>query len=139
MLAWIFCKLMGLVGKAAHRFPPIEDRYHDRLIWVTEDNKCELEALLAGEILWTPGHTADSISLKRGSILFCGDAAMNGLPSQKRMTIWIENTADFEKSWEQMLATDADTIYPAHGKPFPKSDLAMYKSTIANVKLRKLK
>ena len=55
------------------------------------------------------------------------------------MTIWIENTADFEGSWEQMLLSDADTIYPAHGKPFPKSDLAKYKSAISRVKLRKLK
>ena len=42
-------------------------------------------------------------------------------------TIWIENIADFEKSWEQLISTNAETIYPAHGKPFPKSDLAKYK------------
>lgn len=103
------------------------------------ENKSELEALLEGEILFTPGDTSDSISLKLGDIIFCGDAAMNGLPSSKRLTIWIENTADFEKTWEQLISTDAATIYPAHGKPFPKSDLARYKGAISKIKLRNLK
>ena len=29
-LAWVFCKLMGMVGKAEHRFPVVEDKYNDR-------------------------------------------------------------------------------------------------------------
>ena len=137
--AWIFCKLMGLVGKSEHRFPPIEDCYNDRFIEISQENKSNLEALLEGEILFTPGHTSDSISLKHGDIIFCGDAAMNGLPSSKRLIIWIENITDFERSWEQLLLTDAETIYPAHGKPFPKRDLAKYKSVVSKIKLRKLK
>ena len=139
VFAWIFCKLMGLVGKSEHRFPAIEDHYEDRFIEITEENKHELETLLEGEIFFTPGHTSDSISLKLGDIIFCGDAAMNGLPSSKRLIIWIENVADFEKSWEQLISTDAKTIYPAHGKPFPKSDLGKYKSEISEIKLWKLK
>ena len=139
VFAWIFCKLMGLVGKSEHRFPPIEERYNDRFIEITEGNKSELEALLEGEILFTPGHTADSISLKLGDIIFCGDAAMNGLPSIKRLIIWIENVADFEKSWERLISTNVKMIYPAHGKPFPKSDLAKCKSATSKIKLRKLK
>ena len=85
--AWIFCKLMGLVGKSEYRFPSIEERYDDRFIEATMENKSELETLLEGEILFTPGHTSDSISLKLGNIIFCGDAAMNGLPSSKRLII----------------------------------------------------
>ena len=110
MFAWIFCKLMGLVGKSEHRFPPIEDRYNDRFIEITEENKNELESMLEGEILFTPGHTSDSISLKLGNIIFCGDAAMNGLPSSKRLIIWIENVTDFEKSWDQLISTDAEML-----------------------------
>ena len=139
MFAWVFCKLMGLVGKSEHRFPPIEEQYNNRFIEITERNKSDLEGLLEGEILFTPGHTSDSISLKLNNIIFCGDAAMNGLPSSKRLIIWIENVADFEKSWDQILSTNANTIYPAHGKPFPKSDLAKYKSVIAKITLKKLK
>ena len=48
--AWMFCKLMGLVGKAEHRFPPIEDCHNERFIEITEEKKSELEAMLEGEI-----------------------------------------------------------------------------------------
>ena len=139
LLAWIFCKLMGLVGKAEHRFPAIDDRYNDRFIEITEMNKDELENILQGEILFTPGHTADSISLKVDNIIFCGDAAMNDFPSIKRLIIWIEDKTEFEKSWDVLISKDADMIYPAHGKPFHKSDLVKYKKNIANIQLYKLK
>lgn len=139
MLAWIFCKLIGLVGKAEHRFPAIEDKYDSRFIEITEANKEELEKILKGKIVFTPGHTADSISLKVENVVFCGDAAMNGFPSIKRLIIWIEDIMDFEKSWEALIAENADTIYPAHGRPFPTSDLAKYKKYISKLRLRKLK
>lgn len=138
-LAWVFCKLMGLVGKAEHRFPVVDDEYNDRFIEITEANKAELEEILQGKILFTPGHTADSISLKMDNVIFCGDAAMNDFPSIKRLIIWIEDTADFEKSWDVLLAENADTIYPAHGRPFPRNDLAKYKNHISKIHLRKLK
>ena len=138
VLAWIFCKLMGLVGKAEHRFPVIEDKYDSRFIEITEVNKEELEKILQGKILFTPGHTADSISLKVENVIFCGDAAMNDFPSIKRLIIWIEDIIDFENSWGVLLAENADTIYPAHGRPFPTSDLAKYKKYISKLHLHKL-
>ena len=138
LLAWIFCKLMGIVGKAEHRFPTIEDKYDDRLIEITENNKNELEKILNGKILFTPGHTADSISLKVGKIVFCGDAAMNGFPSVKRLIIWIENVYQFKQSWNVLLNTDAEKIYPAHGMPFDKNDIRKYIHKIQNVRLRPL-
>ena len=138
LLAWIFCKLMGIVGKAEHRFPIIEDKYDDRFIEITKNNKNELEKILNGKILFTPGHTADSISLKVGKIVFCGDAAMNGFPSVKRLIIWIENVYQFKQSWNVLLNTDAEKIYPAHGMPFDKNDLRKYIHKIQNVSLRPL-
>ena len=137
-LAWIFCKLMGLVGKAEHRFPAIDDKYKDRFVEITENNKEELEKILQGKILFTSGHTADSISLKVDNIIFCGDAAMNDFPSIKRLVIWIEDTTDYEKSWDVLLAENADAIYPAHGRPFAVSDLAKYKKHISKLRLYKL-
>ena len=138
LLAWIFCKLMGIVGKAEHRFPTIEDKYDDRFIEITENNKNELEKILNGKILFTPGHTADSISLKVEKIVFCGDAAMNGFPSVKRLIIWIENVYQFKQSWDVILNTDAEKIYPAHGMPFDKNDIRKYIHKIQNVRLRPL-
>ena len=138
LLAWIFCKLMGLVGKAEHRFPAIEDKYDGRFIEITDANKEELEKILQGKILFTPGHTADSISLKVKNIIFCGDAAMNDFPSIKRLIIWIENIVDFEKSWDVLINENADIIYPAHGRAFPTSDLVKYKKYISKLHLYKL-
>ena len=138
-LAWIFCKLMALVGKSEHRFPVIEDKYNDRFIEITENNKSELEGILNGKILFTPGHTADSISLLVGKIMFCGDAAMNGFPSIKRLTIWIENMEQFKQSWDILLNEEAEMIYPAHGKPFDKNDIRKYIAEVPKVRLHSLK
>ena len=139
LLAWVFCKMMGFFGKAEHRFPAIPDKLDGRFIEITEENKAELEAKISGKIIYTPGHTCDSISLRVGNIIFCGDAAMNGFPSINRLIIWIENLKDFEESWETLIGSGADMIYPAHGKPFRVNDLERYKRRIADIKLRELK
>ena len=138
-LAWLFCQLMGLFGKAEHRFPKIDDRYDNRFVEITDNNKESLEEILGGKIICTPGHTKDSISLQVGNIVFCGDAAMNDFPSIRRLIIWIENLVEFEKSWERLIALDVDMLYPAHGRPFPKSDLMKYKKYISKIRLYKLK
>lgn len=139
LMAWIFCKLMRLVGKAEHRFPPIDDKFNDRFVELTESNKEELEKILQGKILFTPGHTEDSISLKIDNMIFCGDAAMNGFPSWKRLIIWIENIEQFEHSWKILLGEDVDWIYPAHGRFFCKNDLRKYIKEIQKIHLRPLK
>ncbi len=64
---------------------------------------------------------------------------MNGFPSWKRLIIWIENTKQFETSWEKLLNEEVDLIYPAHGNAFNKMDLRKYKSEIKNIHLRPLK
>lgn len=64
---------------------------------------------------------------------------MNGVPSFKRVTIWIEDKKDFQNSWEILIAEKADFIYPAHGKPFRSNDLKKYRNGISKVKLYKLK
>ncbi len=139
LFALIFCKLMGLVGKADHKFPKIEDKYNDRFIEINDHNIKELEEILEGKILFTPGHTKDSISLKLDNKIFCGDAAMNGIPSIHRLIIWIEDKIQYEKSWDIMIQENIEYIYPAHGKPFRKEDLMKYKKYISNIKLYKLK
>lgn len=121
-LALTFCKILKLLGKGEHRYPPVDRP--ERYIVLDESSKPGLEVLLAGTIINLPGHTIDSIGLllKDGS-LFCGDAAMNGFPSSNKITIWIENLQDFKKSWEIMIKLNPTKIYPAHGKPFLKEDL----------------
>ena len=59
-------------------------------------------------------------------------------PSIKRLIIWIEDTTNFEESWDVLLSENADTVYPAHGRPFTTSDLAKYKKHISKLRLYKL-
>ena len=124
LLAWLFCQILALVGKGEHRFPPIRKEFENRLITTDSEKFRQLE--FPYQILETPGHTADHISLLAGDKLFCGDAAMNGFPSIRRNIIWIENIADYRRSWQTMIASDAETVYPSHGRPFAKSDLVRY-------------
>lgn len=55
---------MKIVGKGKHLFPAVNGTYANRLISITKDNIAEIERMLSGKILFTPGHTTDSISLR---------------------------------------------------------------------------
>ena len=85
-------------------------------------------------VLATPGHTADSISLflPESKLLFCGDAAMNAPISAARHAIWIEDQADYGRSWDKMLALRPARVYPSHGLPFHPRDLARYRHFLDN-------
>ena len=119
--AFLFCQLMGLLGKGAHKYPPIQKQYLKRLIPI--DSPAFQAADFPFQIIRLPGHTADHIALLAGRKLFCGDAAMNGFPSQKHTIIWIENMQQYRRSWRKMMQLPVKTIYPAHGKPFPAGEL----------------
>ena len=71
--------------------------------------------------------------------IFCGDAAMNGLPSLHRITIWVENKKEFENSWKVLLDENVDYIYPSHGNRFKSNDLYKFKTEISKLKLYPLK
>ena len=136
-LAYLFCQVLALCSKGEHKFPTIREEFLPRLITTNSE---EFRALhLSFKILESPGHTADHISLLIGDKLFCGDAAMNILPSIKRVTIWIENLQQFKQTWEKIIAIAPQTIYPAHGNPFPVSDLEKYLPAFDKIKLRPLK
>lgn len=132
-LAWLFCQILALFGKGEHKYPPLNEDYMDRLI--TIDSPAFKALSLPFEVIETPGHTTDHISLLMDGILFCGDAAMNGFPSIKRTIIWIENLEDYKKSWEKMIGIISKMVYPAHGKPFTTKDLEKYRSYLDSIKL----
>jgi len=124
--------------KRDFRFPPVQ--VGDRAIFVD----CKKEQIFENmglpiRILFLPGHTSDSIGLyltETGEI-FCGDAAMNMLISPARHTIWIEDAAEFGRSWDKMLALKPTKIYPSHGKPFSPEDLRKYRHFMDGRKLIK--
>lgn len=76
---------------------------------------------IEGEILYTPGHSTDSISvLMSGGQVFCGDAAMNYLnfAGPRHRPIFLADAQLVFASWQKMLERGAKIFYPAHGKPF---------------------
>lgn len=144
-LALFFCKIMELFGKGEHRFTPINEIFFDRFIFTEEikkdeENNLTIEKIHGGKIIETRGHTCCSISLfLNNDILFCGDAAMNGLPSLYRATIWIENLKDYCESWEKIIKLKPKYIYPSHGKKFDVRDLEKYIAKVRKLKSYPLK
>jgi glyoxylase-like metal-dependent hydrolase (beta-lactamase superfamily II) len=109
----------------------------DRMIAVDSEEIQPFEDLnLPLKILHLPGHTADHIGLflKEPGIIFCGDAAMNAVISVARHTIWIDDKAEFGRSWDKMISYNAKKIYPAHGSPFSPSDLIKYRNYLERKK-----
>ncbi len=80
-----------------------------------------LEYGIPGRVLYTPGHSAGSVSvlLDTGEA-FVGDLAMNEFPLRLRpgLPIFAEDMEKVRDSWRRLLAEGAKTVYPAHGKPF---------------------
>ena len=135
-LAWLFCQSLALFGKGEHKYPPLKEEYTDRLI--TLDSPAFKALSLPFEVIETPGHTADHISMLKDGILFCGDAAMNNFPSIKRTIIWIEDLEQYKQSWEKMMELNPKMLYPAHGKPFPTADLKKYQDHLDRIHLYSL-
>ncbi len=133
--AVICFKLLEILRKGEHKFPRT-DRM-DRYIVLNDKTRSYLEETLSAVILDLPGHTKDSIGLFfYDGPLFCGDAAMNGFPSVNRISIFIEDKDDYEKSWEVIIRCNPSSVYPGHGKPFTISDLSDHIQQLKKIKLR---
>lgn len=116
------------IVKKSFTFPPVQ--LGDRAVFVEhESNQVFKEMGLPLQIVFLPGHTADSIGLflPQTGQLFCGDAAMNAVISPRRHTIWIDDVAEFQRSWDKMTALNPTRIYPSHGTPFSPEDLLKYR------------
>ncbi|NLY19901.1 MAG: MBL fold metallo-hydrolase [Tissierellia bacterium] len=138
-LAYVFCKFMELLGKGKHKFPSINNHFEKNyIVYGTEEAK-NLENELSIKILETPGHTECSISLLYANSLFCGDAAMSGIPSWNNITIWVENLSDFESTWEKIIEINPEIIYVGHGRQIKTKDLIKNISKISRRKLLPLK
>ena len=136
-LAYGSCLVLAALGHGEHKYPAIREEYLDRLVPIRTARFSELR--FPYEIMETPGHTVDHIALLAGDILFCGDAAMNGLPSFRRTTIWIEDAEQYRRSWEKIIQRNPAMLYPAHGKPFRTADLKRFLPALDQVKLYPLK
>ena len=136
-LAYFFCKILALLGHSEHKYPPIKDEYLERLVTTDSEEFKKLD--FPYDIYETPGHTADHISMMKDGVMFCGDAAMNGFPSRKRVIIWIEDPKEFKRSWSAILTASPVMLYPAHGKPFKTADLEKNLPYLDRIRLYPLK
>ena len=84
------------------------------------------------------GHTDNDLCFRLDDKLFVGDVCMNGLAASGYSPIWIEDNDKLVESWRELIRSDAEYLYPGHGKPFPRSELEKYVEKQAKRKLCKL-
>lgn len=84
------------------------------------------------------GHTDNDLCLRVDDKIFVGDVCMNGAGATGFSPLWIEDNVALTDSWRRLLTEEGEWLYPGHGKPFPKGDLAPYVERQARRPLRKL-
>ena len=108
------------------RFPPLILDEND-IVLMGDDLDLPKSIGVDGRILYTPGHSCDSISviLSDGSA-FVGDVAMNflRLTGIRHRPIYIEDLNTVYASWQRLIEQGAKVIYPSHGKPFSAKKLS---------------
>lgn len=125
---WVFVLVMVymLMAKRDFGYPPVTPGEDDVIL--DGDNAQVLRALgFDAEVIVTPGHTGDSISVVTSDgRVFCGDAAMNFLSfsGAQLRPIFVSDEDEIFVSWRKMLDHGARVIYPAHGEPLPAERLA---------------
>ena len=96
--------------KPVDRF--IDISLHDNIAVTAADSRSLLAEMgLAGEVVHTPGHSDDSVSL----VLDNGWAFTGDLPTEGLATP--ESESAVIRSWEALRARGATTVYPGHGPP----------------------
>ena len=123
--------------KKTFKFPLVIPGEHG--VVVNDERDQIFEAMgLPIRIVFLPGHTADSMGLflPETGQLFCGDAAMNAVISIAKHTIWIDDAAEFGRSWDKMIAMNPTCIYPSHGLPFSPKALVKHRYFLDGKPLR---
>jgi len=135
--ASIFMSLYSWVKRRSWEYSPVT--LDDDDIIVADYNDDILKTLgIGGRILYTPGHTNDSLSviLANGDA-FVGDACMNFLSFLHYRPIALHNLDLVFESWRKIIESGAKTIYPAHGKPFAVEGLIHYMKRYAPAHTKK--
>jgi ribonuclease/clavin/mitogillin len=92
----------------------VEIRTDDNMIVSCEDSRALLARLgLSGEIVHTPGHSDDSVSLllDKGAV-FTGDLTRPGLATEDQAPM-------VAASWARLRQRGASHVHPGHGRVYP--------------------
>ena len=90
-----------------------EIRTNDNVVIATGESREFLKRIgIDGEILHTPGHSDDSVTLVLDiGCAFTGDLTMESMVAQ-------EDPAVVARSWQLLRERRVSTIYPGHGAPY---------------------
>ncbi len=115
---WLLKRLLALVKEI--KVAPVEPDILIRDEYPLNDYGID------GKVIHTPGHTAGSVSvIVEGRSAFVGDIVMK-LPLLSKGSyhpVIGQDLAQVYQSWRDILDTGVETIYTAHGKPFPAARL----------------
>ena len=108
-----------------HKYPGFKVQKED-IILQGDCSKNLLDFGIDGKIIYTPGHSSDSISIifPDGNAIV-GDVAMNlfNLGETKYKPFFIQNIDEIFESWKKLFGLGAKTIHPAHGNSFDIEEL----------------
>jgi glyoxylase-like metal-dependent hydrolase (beta-lactamase superfamily II) len=76
------------------------------------------------EVYHTPGHSPDSICLRMGSLLFCGDILFAASPGIAGIVGWVQEDLIRSLTGIEALLTcgEIGTVFPGHGRAIPARD-----------------
>jgi len=104
----------------------------DDFIVSGDDDKILKTIGVDGKIVYTPGHTNDLISviMAKGDA-FVSDSCMSNLGFLHYRPIEVSSLNSVFDSWQKIIESGAQNIYPAHGKPFSVKELIRFKEKYA--------
>lgn len=116
-LGWAFSAYLKTTRTLTDTFPPYEARSCDLLMDRSEQALPE-EVGIDGQVVATPGHTQDSISLVLGNTACVGDAARNilGFLGAPYLPLLHYSEKTCKDSWDKLRLKKVELLYPAHGK-----------------------
>ncbi len=125
-------RLYNFVKRRTFEYLPVDLGPQD--VVVDGDDASLLRSMgVDGEIVYTPGHTDDSISLiLSNGDAFCSDVCMSNLGFLHYRPIEVSDLGQVFKSWGRIVDKGAKMIYPAHGKPFRVEELEHYLSVYSS-------
>lgn len=119
------------------------EKYSSKLYAATKVDKLERllvdgETILIGdeyfEVLFTPGHSSDSICLynKKEKVLFSGDTCLRINSTDG------SHTEEYINTMERLAKLEIKVIYPGHGKPITEEPMKLIKNSLINMTTIKL-